>query len=587
MRAAAFAVLGPTLALWSTEARAGGGPMNVVVLYNSTVPDAVTVANHYAQARSIPASHLCAVSGIMDTQTTIDVPTFQSMIQTPLDACIAALPEPQLVDYVVLVRGLPYSVTLPTYAASLQAVIQVRHAKLVMGGTEIAGAGQPGDTSATVANPMFPAGFQGNPNVFTLMNQYDSWYLNATVITTATSQPPAFHSANAPNNGGGYTVTGTQVNFGTNVYDWSSNNLVIVSALDGFDYTDAAALVDRAVMSDGTFPTAEIMCMAGADDARGARDPECEYATQMLKGAGLNGVFITPFDGGLEGQTVAAYFTGTDSLQGGIAGNTYVPGAMTDNLTSFGAAISNFFCDADGGVCPASESQTSIARFVRAGATGAHGTVNEPLNNSFPNAGALLLYTFGYSMGESYFLNQRFLYWQNIYLGDPLATPYAQRPTVTITNSGGTQPDNQPIVVHATHPNGIASINLYASGALVAQGSTDTLDYMPTAAVGTALDLLAVAVATDAPVTRAGWPVPSQNPHPEVQGWLAATVTVGQAVAISDGGADATVDASMGPPGNSSSGCSCRQATTGRGELPPLAALVVAALVLRRRTRRT
>jgi hypothetical protein len=588
MRVAGLAALGATFIAWSTEAHAGGGPMNVVVLYNSTVPDAVMVANHYAQVRSIPSSHLCAVSGVMDTQTTIDVPTFQSMIQAPLDACIAALPEPALVDYIVLVRGLPYSVTLPSYAASLQAVIQVRHAKVVMGGTEIAGAGQPGDTTATVANPMFPPGFQGNPNDFTLMNQYDTWYLNATVITAATSQPNAFHSANAPNNGGGYTVNGTQVNFVTDAYDWSSNNLVIVSALDGFDYTDATALVDRAVMSDGTFPTAEIMCMAGADSARGARDPECEYATRMLKAAGLNGVFLTPFDGGLEGQNVAAYFTGSDSLQGAIAGNTYVPGAITDNLTSFGAAISNFFCNADGGTCPASESQTSIARFVRAGATGAHGTVNEPLNNSFPNAGALLLYTFGYSMGESYFFNQRFLYWQNIYLGDPLATPYAQRPTVTISNAGSMQPDNQPIVVHATHPAGIASINLYQSGKLVAQGTTDTLDYMPTAPIGTALDLLAVAVATDVPVTRAGWPTANQNPHPEVQGWLAATVTVGQPMAISDGGADATVDGSMGPPTSGSSGCSCRQAPTGgRGALTSSVALMLAAMIARRRSRRS
>jgi hypothetical protein len=321
--------------------------------------------------------------------------------------------------------------------------------------------------------------------------------------------------------------------------------------------------------------------------SRGRRWPGTSPAPIRFKAAGLNGVFITPFDGGLEGQTVAAYFTGTDSLQGGIAGNTYVPGAMTDNLTSFGAAISNFFCDADGGVCPASESQKSIARFVRAGATGAHGTVNEPLNNSFPNAGALLLYTFGYSMGESYFFNQRFLYWQNIYLGDPLATPYAQRPTVTITNSGGTQPDNQPIVVSAAHPNGIASINLYASGKLVAQSMTGTLDYMPPDPVGTALDLLAVAVATDVPVTRTGWPTPNQNPHAAVQGWLAATVTVGQPVAIADAGVDATTDASsMPPPDNSSSGCSCRQAPTGRGELTSAAGLVLAAMVVRRRTRR-
>ena len=111
-----------------------------------------------------------------------------------------------------------------------------------------------------------------------------------------------------------------------------------------------------------------------------------------------------------------------------IAGNTFVPGAIADNLTSYGAAISTSRATRTAPTCPASESQTSIARFIRAGATGAHGTVNEPLNNVFPNAGTMLHYTFGYSMGESYFFNQRFLYWQNIHLGDPLATPYGKRP---------------------------------------------------------------------------------------------------------------------------------------------------------------
>ena len=597
------AIAAASLAL-AADAHAGGGPMNVVVLYNADVPAAVTVANHYAQVRSLPKGHLCGVSGLKETDTTIDVPTFKTKVQAPLDACIAVLPHPDLVDYVVLVRGLPYSVTLPAYAASLQGVVQVRHAKVIADGTEIAGAGQPGNTAATVANPMFPPGFAGDPSGFTLMNQYETWYQNATVITAAKDQPAAFHAANAPKSAGGYTVMNNNVNYVTNVYDWSAGNLVIVSALDGFDYSDATALVDRAAMSDGTFPTAEIMCMLGEDSARGARDPECEYATRMLKGAGLNGVFVTPFNGTLSGHTVAAYFTGSaDTVKTAIAGNTFVPGAITDNLTSYGAAISNFFCDADGGTCPASESQTSIARFVRAGATGAHGTVNEPLNNVFPNAGALLLYTFGYSMGEAYFFDQRFLYWQNVYLGDPLATPYAERPKVMVQDAGGSHPQNQPIVVHATHPAGVASIDLFESGKRVAKGTGDTLSYMPTQAVGASLDLLAIAVANDAPVTRKGWSVAMQQPHAEVQGWTEGKVTLGPPSAGSEPTDDAggtgpdggTGNGDDGGPGSgngasgSSGGCACGQAPGGSDVFAASGgalALVGLALVRSRRRRR-
>jgi hypothetical protein len=574
-------------ALVSSEALAGGGPMNVVVLYNAAVPDAVSVAQHYATVRSLPAGHLCALTGLAETDagftvasTTIDVATFQSTIQAPLDACIAALPEPQLIDYVVLVRGLPYLVTLPSYGASLQAMIQVRHAKVVASGADLAGQGQPADTEASVANPFGPSGFTDYSSDYTLSNPYESWYENASAIVRATTQPPAFHSAEATT-GDAYVFTpvdgGSNISFTTGAYDFSKENLVIVSALDGFDYTDATNLVDRAAASDGTFPTAEVMCMQGSDSARAARDPECEFASRMLTGAGLNGAFVTPFNASLSGLTVASYFTGTAGLQGAIAGNTFVPGAIASNLTSFGAAPSNFFCDSTGTMCPAAENQTSIARFVRAGATGVDGTVEEPENNVFPNAGALLLYTFGYSMGESYFFNQRFLYWQNIYLGDPLATPYATRPTVTIEGSLTAHPHNTPMVVKAAHPAGIQSIDLYVGGAQVAEVTGDTLSYTPTQVVGAKLDAIAVAVAKNAPVTRTGWPQAAQKPQPDVQGWQAATVVLSADAPTGDAGRDAAADAGTDassdasrdaarldgggqPPGGDGSGCSCRAA---------------------------
>jgi hypothetical protein len=611
-----FIVASSTVAaavLVTSNALAGGGPMNVMVLYNAGVPDAITVAQHYAAVRSLPAGHLCAVTGFTEVDagftvasTTVDVATFQSMIQAPLDACIAALPEPQLIDYVVLVRGLPYLVTLPSYGASLQAMIQVRHAKVVASGSDLAGQGQPADTEASVANPFGPSGFTDYSSDYTISNPYESWYENASAIVRATTQPPAFHSAEATT-GDAYVFTpvdgGSNISVTAGAYDFSNENLVIVSALDGFDYTDATNLVDRAAASDGTFPTAEVMCMQGSDSARAARDPECEFATRMLKGAGLNGAFVTPFNASLSGLTVASYFTGTAGLTGAIAGNTFVPGAIASNLTSFGAAPSNFFCDSTGTMCPAAENQTSIARFVRAGATGVDGTVEEPENNVFPNAGALLLYTFGYSMGESYFYNQRFLYWQNIYLGDPLATPYATRPTVTIEGSLTAHPRNTSIVVKATHPAGIQTIDLYVGGAQVAQVNGDTLSYMPTQAVGAKLDAIAVAVANNVPVTRTGWPQPAQKPQPDVQGWQAESITLSANAPTADAGADgaahagkdassdaardaARADGGGEPPASESSGCSCRAAPVDAGCCGWSGLGVLALLGARRRIRK-
>ena len=160
--------------------------------------------------------------------------------------------------------------------------------------------------------------------------------------------------------------------------------------------------------------------MEGADSARAARDPECEYATRMLSAAGFNAEYLGPHDSALSGRTVGAYLTGAANLRGAIDGLEYAPGALTDNITSYGALPRNWFCDVTGESCPENEAQTAIARFVRAGATGAQGTVAEPYNFAFPNAGLLLLYTFGYNLGESYLFNQKYLYWMNTVVGDPL-----------------------------------------------------------------------------------------------------------------------------------------------------------------------
>jgi uncharacterized protein (TIGR03790 family) len=556
-------------------ARAGGGPVNVVVAYSADDPAATAVAQHYAAVRALPPGHACGLTGLTPAQTTIDVATFKSLILAPLDACMLALPHPDEVDYLVLVRGLPYSVTLPSYAVSLQALLQVRHATLTAGGMELAGQGQPMAMQASVPNPLYPPGFFDAADS-PIMNQYASWYSGAGAIIRAAKQPAAFHAATAPD-AGGYHFGG---------------NLLIVSALDGFDYTDATALVDRAAASDGTFPTADLLCMRGEDDARSARDPECELATRMLTGAGLHGAFVDPFDGALAGHTVAAYFTGSsDSVKNAIAGNTFVPGAIADNLTSYGAAIQNFSCTPDGMTCPASEAQTSVARFVRAGATGAHGTVNEPLNNPFPNAGAYLLYTFGYSMGESFFFNQRFLYWQNVYLGDPLATPYGARPVVTL-DGGASHPQGQPITVHATHPDGVSRVDLFSAGKRVAQASADTLTWTVDAPQGTSLDLLAVAVAANAPVMRPGWPKPAQQPRPDVQGWTHETVTVSAPLPpTGSGGAGGNVgvggSAASGSGGGTvgtKSGCGVG-ATGEPGPAGMIAAAILAGAARRRRSK--
>jgi uncharacterized protein (TIGR03790 family) len=342
------------------------------------------------------------------------------------------------------------------------------------------------------------------------------------------------------------------------------DNLFIVTRLDGFDYTDARALVDRALAADGTFPAQNplmgsacsgvacgsshgaplILAMSGRDNARRIRDPECRFAIEHLAPS-FCAEYVAPHDANLSGRSLAAYFTGSAALlthfpAGGdaLSGNCFIPGALSCNLTSSAGNPPNYFCDPDGDCPPfdeqsgqSSEQQSSVARLIRHGVTGAHATVAEPFSHTFPGAGTLLLYTLGYNFAESFFFTQPYLHWQNTYFGDPLTTPYAERPAVTFREAD--LAGSEQLEVTASHPQGIARIRVYLDGLRRADvtcsggGPSATIVVSLHGLSGGAHEVLAVAHAADALVERPSWPEPLQHPQPAVQGWMCGTVELG------------------------------------------------------------
>ncbi len=543
--------------VWCLPAVAGGGPMNVLVLYNGQDSEAAGVASYYADVRSIPAAQLCPVAGVDPLAQSLTFEDYAATVQPALRTCLAGIPAADEIDYIVTIRGLPYRVDITDgYSASLEAMLQIDGAT-DGNGLEIAGQAQAYSSGlylASIDNPAFVAGYASEGD-FTEENPYAGSYQSAPEVVKTARQPKSFRRS-AGWASGGAEFTG---------------HLFVVTRLDGFDYDDAMDLVDRGAAADGTFPTADILCMRGADEARAARDPECEYTTRMLTAAGFSGTWVDTHDAALAGFSLAAYFTGTQTLTEGIAGNEYVPGAIADNLTSTGAYPQNFYCSDDGLTCPASEAQTSIARYIRAGATGAHGAVNEPLNNSFPLASALLFYTFGYNLGESQMMALRYLYWQNLFLGDPLATPYGERPVVTLSATQ-TIPRGEPLLVTATHPDGVAEIRVYIDGAYVGGVEGDQASVAVEGDEGDIHEVIAVAIAENVEVQRDGWPEPNQEPRADVQGWVRVMLEVGP----SGDGPD-TADTS--DTSDTSEPCGCGQQDVS----PWPAAMIAATLLLRRR----
>jgi uncharacterized protein (TIGR03790 family) len=489
-------------------ALAGGGPLNVMVVYNDDAPEARAVAEHDRDARNLPNGHLCAIYGIDSAQTSMSIGDYETLIGTPVEDCITALPLPGDIDYLVTIRGLPYLVG----GFSLSAVLQAGHAThLVDGGPllEEPIATTLGLKSASRHNPLYLASTSFACDL-AINHPQENWYASACGIVAKSTFPNSFRRQES-----GFAQS----------YDFNGH-LFIVTRLDGFDYEDAHDLIDRAVAAEAQSHSGQLLCMAGKETARAARDPECEFVTRKLASAGFDTEFLSPFDANLSGRTLMAYFTGAANMRNAIDENTFEPGAIACNLTSLGAQPKNFFCD-DADTCPETEAQTSIARFVRAGVTGVHGTVAEPLNTCFPNAGTLLLYTAGYNMGESFLFNQRFIMWRNLLVGDPLTTPYATRPTVTISGHEGNQLlQDTPLTISVSHPDGVAKLALYVDGRLVNETSSNTISYTPTASAGDAIQIHAVATANDSTLSRPGWSNPQPISHADVQGWASISVSV-------------------------------------------------------------
>ena len=366
-------------------ARATPGPDSVAVLANADLPGSVALAQAYADARDIPARQICALS-LPDTPD-LDFESFRETLETPLRACLDAAGVTDRIEAIVLTRGVPLRIGLPAEAGggrvSLAAALSLWSSTALDSGERLLGR-PPGRLVPCGEGVMCLGAAWRNP--YTAGRFRAGWALDSGRV------------------------------------HWAP---MLVTALFGRNDEDALRLVEASVLSDGARHGAgEILLMDAADPARGALDGDADFVLPGLLQRGIAARRV-PFDGGLSGLTLAGFVTGTASLGAAIEGNTFVPGALVDNLTSFGAVAENF--------APEGESQVSIARWVAQGVTGVHGTTDEPLNNCFPRRQFLLDFADGATLAEAFHSNLPFVYWHNLVIGDPMAAPYAVRPQVELS----------------------------------------------------------------------------------------------------------------------------------------------------------
>lgn len=176
---------------------------------------------------------------------------------------------------------------------------------------------------------------------------------------------------------------------------------------------NAKLLIDRGVLADGTRPAATAYFVITPDKARNARAPAFAQARRRL--GTIIPIRIEHARGIRDKFDIMFYFTGTPRVPF-LDTVGFLPGAMADHLTSAGGRLLN-------------SPQMSSLAWLEAGATGSYGTVVEPCNfpQKFPNPTiAMTHYLNGDTLVEAYWKS---VVWpgQGIFIGEPLARPYAQR----------------------------------------------------------------------------------------------------------------------------------------------------------------
>ena len=184
----------------------------------------------------------------------------------------------------------------------------------------------------------------------------------------------------------------------------------------GSTIDEAVTVLQRSATSDQTFPNAEFWFTKTGDVRTKTRFGGIPNALLWLGYLGKQGRITSGAVPSREGN-VAGLMLGTASMKLGAGKWKFVPGAIADNLTSFGAAFST-------------DAQTKMTVLLHSGAAMTSGPVAEPyaVQQKFPLPIMYGFYASGASAIESFYLSIASPY-QTLIVGDPLAAPFANIPS--------------------------------------------------------------------------------------------------------------------------------------------------------------
>ncbi len=346
---------------WTPFLLAGGSGLNVVVVVNQASSNSVALGNYYRERRGVPPQNVVRIhwpGGPVEWSRA----DFESHLFTPLTNALARRGLTNQIDYVVLSMDIPYRV-LSTNAAP--------------------DGGRNSTTSVLFYGfkPDDPPPVSGYPASCSLPAASSNCYAGGELPFRRVTQDAAW----------------------------------LTTMITASNLAAAKQIVDQGTAADGTFPTQPALLSKGTDVARNIRYRQFDDAIFNTRVRGRSQLLRT---------NVGLYkLTGLLGFQSGaynysVTGASFVPGAMADNLTSFGGQI---FETGD---------QLKILSFLVVGAAGGYGTVVEPCAwlEKFPSPQNYFYQARGFTLAECFYQSVTNPY-QGLLVGEPLAAPFAQPAT--------------------------------------------------------------------------------------------------------------------------------------------------------------
>jgi uncharacterized protein (TIGR03790 family) len=365
----------------------------VLLVYNELSPTSSNIAAYYADKRSI-ANVLaidCADAALSSDDETISIGDYTASIEEPVRNYLSAHPR---INFIVLTKGVPI--------------------RIDGGNSGSKDLGSDGNLHPSVDSYLAAIDYAslGDAQLIAITGSGATGFgwLNRYWNSTAAFSHDAF---------GGYLVT----------------------RLDGYTEADAIALVDRSVAADSAIALhgsvlLDIQPDFGIDDktvqplpVTGDIEAESPYGSwngDLARAGDLLETAPAPVDlditegfVGNENRLLGYFSWGSndpDYSDEAYHSLTFAAGAIGDTAVSTSART----------FLPTSGGQSLIADLIAQGITGVKGYANEPLLQAIASPSvALDRYFSGMTLAESFYAASRFVGWEDIVVGDPLAAPYA------------------------------------------------------------------------------------------------------------------------------------------------------------------